>query len=503
MYRLGLKRFLGFNTAQTSLRALSIGQPRKSFYEDVNKYVADAEPYVIEAKREERRTKIRSAKSNDDPKVLDEKDDKKLVSHVNGLREVESVVEFNLKVPSDDGREMIIQAFRAQHSTHKTPTKGGIRYDPDVNQDEVKALAILMSFKCSMIDVPFGGAKGGVCIDPSQYSEAELERITKAYARALNNKGMMIPAKDVPAPDMGTGEREMAWMFDEYHSMHPEDINAAGCVTGKPIHLGGINGRTQATGEGVYYAAKEFYENDKFHNRYICQNSQSDLAGTSVIVQGFGNVGYHAARIFKDRSNVKIVGIIEYNGEIYDPNGIDVEDVYKWMHNEGRGKPFSEYPKAEARQDLAFEKCDILLACAKESVITKENAHLINAKMIVEGANGPITPEADQILQSREIVVVPDLYANAGGVFVSYMEFLKNLQHHSFVRMKTYPPDLQDTQIKLTEEMVVSASLEYTMMRGASSIIKRLQDKDEPDFNLRRAAYIKALTKVVEVQMSR
>jgi len=506
----------------------------KCVIENVEKSVKNVRPKY----RQKINSEIITAKSKDSPKQLKEKRRDKLDIVLAELTEPvkvcgpESSKEFNIQIELDDGKKTNIPSYRVQHSTHKYPTKGGIRYADDVNSDEVKALATLMTFKCAMIDVPFGGAKGGIKINPSDYSENELEKISRAYAKAMMGENMLNPASDVPAPDMGTGEREMAWMSDEYKKANPTDINKSGCITGKSVHHGGINGRTPATGEGVFYSAENFYEDPDFYLNYISNDDQNKktvvddktlvtcnqgkrqntLQGKTVIVQGLGNVGYHAARFFKEHpitnqeSGAKLIGIIEHNGEIYNKDGLDVKHIYEWMHEAGHGQPLTQYAidhpnLASTKEDLLYEKCDILLACAKENVITESNAHRVQAKVIVEGANGPITPDADLILQKNKIVVIPDLYANAGGVFVSYMEWLKNRNGVSYARIKSFPVESSviKTQYDTNECSTVSYSLKYTMDRGAISIKKRLS---VDDYDLRAAAYERAATKIIDCKMS-
>lgn len=396
--------------------------------------------------------------------------------------------EFSIQLRRDDGKYETIYAARSRHSTHKLPTKGGIRYAEDIDADETKALAALMTWKCAMVDVPFGGAKGGIKIDPRNYSENELEQITKDFAKVLKEAGMCSSETDVPAPDMNTGEREMAWMASENKD--------EGCVTGKPVHSGGINGRTAATGRGVYFSTihllrKLGAQTDILKNAGLANNIQ----GMKVIVQGFGNVGYYAAKYFAE-NGATVVGVIEYDGEVYNENGIDVDALNAFRNSPDRPK-ITDFPGASAKNDLLYEPCDILLACAKESVITSENASRIQAKFIAEGANGPCTPAGHKILVDRGILVNPDLFANAGGVFVSYLEWGKNKKHMSFARVKGASDDVT------TEADKVDFSLNHTMDRGAQSIVKRLND---PTYNcgidMRLAATMRAVEKVLNTMLA-
>ena len=319
--------------------------------------------------------------------------------------------------------------FRCVHSDHLEPVKGGIRYSLYADQSEVEALAALMTYKCALVDIPFGGSKGALIINPNQFDKYDLERITRRFAQELIKRDLINPSQNVPAPDMGTGEREMAWIADEYKRLNPVDINASACVTGKPINKHGIRGRVEATGRGVQYAIREFFRHKADLKKAKLEGT---LDGKKVIVQGLGNVGYHAAKFLAEEDGAKIVAVIEWDGAIYNEKGINIESLKRHILNRGGVKGHKGYVKNSSQ--ILTQKCDILIPAAMEGVINKNNAKNIKANLIVEAANGPITYEADQIL-AKEKVIIPDLYANAGGVTVSYFEWVKNLSHIRFGRL--------------------------------------------------------------------
>lgn len=323
--------------------------------------------------------------------------------------------------------------YRSVHSEHMEPVKGGIRFATSVNQDEVEALAALMTYKCALVDAPFGGSKGGLCIDPREYEEYELERITRRFAYELAKRDLINPSQNVPAPDMGTGEREMAWIADQYARMNTTDINARACVTGKPLNSGGISGRVEATGRGVQYALREFFRDARDVEK---ANLSGTLDGKKVIIQGLGNVGFHAAKFLASEDGAIITGIIERDGGLLNPNGLDVEAVQHWLAQNGGVKGFPDATYVENGAVLLEEPCDILIPAALEGVIHTQNAARVQAPLIIEAANGPITAGADEILRNKGTVIIPDLYANAGGVTVSYFEWVKNLSHIRFGRMQ-------------------------------------------------------------------
>ncbi|HAD27872.1 MAG TPA: glutamate dehydrogenase, partial [Rhodobacteraceae bacterium] len=314
--------------------------------------------------------------------------------------------------------------YRSVHSEHMEPVKGGIRFATSVNQDEVEALAALMTYKCALVEAPFGGSKGGLCIDPRKWDEEELERITRRFAYELAKRDLIHPSQNVPAPDMGTGEREMAWIADQYSRMNTTDINARACVTGKPISSGGIQGRTEATGRGVQYALQEFFR----HPEDIKAAGMSGtLDGKRIIVQGLGNVGYHAAKFLSEEDGCKIIGVLEYNGCVTNPNGIDIEALKKHLIEHGSPDGFTGGKIHLADAPIMEMEADILVPAAMEGVVNLENAARIQTPLIIEAANGPVTSGADEILRKKGCVIIPDMYANAGGVTVSYFEWVKNL----------------------------------------------------------------------------
>lgn len=348
------------------------------------------------------------------------------------------------------GKVEIFTGWRAVHSTHRLPAKGGIRFAPYADQFEVEALAALMSYKCAIVDVPFGGSKGALLIDPSKYERDEMQIITRRYTLELVRKGFLSPSTNVPAPDVGTGQREMAWIADTYKHLHPEDINYNACVTGKPVHQGGICGRTEATGRGVQYALQEFFRHPE---DVKATGLEGSLQGKRIVIQGLGNVGYHAAKFLSEEDGAKIIAIIERDGALVNDNGLNIEDVY---HHMITARTIKDFPDARFDENgiAALElDCDILIPAALESQITSENAERIKAKLIVEAANGPVTFAADEILNKRGITIIPDVYANAGGVTVSYFEWIRNISHIRFGRMQRRYDELRNHQVaSLLEE---------------------------------------------------
>ena len=342
-----------------------------------------------------------------------------------------------------DGTVEVIHGYRAQHSHHRVPTKGGIRYADSVDLQEVEALAALMTFKCSVVDVPFGGAKGGIRINPRDYSDAELERITRRYTIELAKKSFIGPGTDVPAPDMGTGPREMAWIKDTYSMLYGDnDINAIACVTGKPESQGGIGGRTEATGLGVFYGIKSFLGSETVCNK--CGLEERGVAGKRFVISGFGNVGYYSAKFIHEAGGV-IAGVGEFNSALYTESaaGLDPEAIKQHLLENDTlagfaaadGAAVTEWTDPAELGLIIEQECDVLVPAAAEKQINKDNADRIKARVIAEGANGPVTPFAEDILEAKGTVIIPDLLLNAGGVTVSYFEWLKNLSHIRFGRL--------------------------------------------------------------------
>lgn len=429
------------------------------------------------------------------------------------IRACNSVYQMRFPVKMDDGSIEVIEAYRVQHSHHKAPCKGGIRFSPEVNQDEVMALAALMTYKCAIVNVPFGGGKGGIKIDPRKHSAYELEKVTRRYTAELVRKNFIGPGTDVPAPDYGSGEREMAWIVDTYQSLKPGELDAAGCVTGKPITQGGVRGRREATGLGVFYGIREVLNMKEVMSKL---GLSTGVEGKRVIVQGLGNVGYHSAKFFQD-AGAKIVALAEYEGSIYNYDGLDVDAVFKHRQTTKSILNFPGATNCVKNTDALEMECDILIPAALENVINGENAPRIKTKIIGEAANGPLTPEADEVFAQKGILVIPDMFLNAGGVTVSYFEWLKNLSHVRYGRLeKRFTENQNNTiiaQIETTtgkkvdekikkeflqgpdEEDLVYSGLEETMINAVNEVMDCWMANPEiPD--MRTAAYVVAINKV-------
>lgn len=370
------------------------------------------------------------------------------------------------------GRMHTFTGWRAVHSTHTSPAKGGIRFSPDADQDEVEALAALMTYKCALVDLPFGGSKGGLCIDPREWEPHELEKITRRFAQELIRHGFLSSGSNVPAPDMGTGEQEMMWMVDEYRRFKPDDINGQACVTGKPMGAGGIAGRIEATGRGVQYAVQAFFDTPQ---ALAGANFSDDkLRGKRLIVQGLGNVGYHASKFLSEEDGCVVTAVIERSGVLRNPAGIDIDALKAHLTETGSLNGFAGGRWDPDGASALMDDCDILIPAARESVIHAGNAPQIKARLIVEAANGPVTAEADAILNARGIAVIPDLFANAGGVVVSYFEWVKNLTHIPFGLMERRGQARDHQTLVQTLVAMTGKSLPHTLsndfLNGRSEI---------------------------------
>jgi glutamate dehydrogenase (NAD(P)+) len=429
------------------------------------------------------------------------------------IKACNSIYSMRFPVKMDDGHIEVIEAYRVQHSQHKSPCKGGIRFSMAVNQDEVMALAALMTYKCAIVNVPFGGAKGGIKISPKSLSTYELEKITRRYTSELVKKNFIGPGIDVPAPDYGTGEREMAWIVDTYQSLKPGEIDAAGCVTGKPISLGGVRGRKEATGLGVFFGVREVCLMEDIMKK---QGLTLGIDNKKVVVQGLGNVGYHSAKFFRENGAV-VVSIAEFEGAIFNEAGLNEEEVFQHRKKTGSILNFPGATNLKSSGDALELACDILIPAALENVIDKNNAPNIKAKIIGEAANGPSTPEADDILAAKGVLVIPDMYLNAGGVTVSYFEWLKNLSHVRYGRLeKRFTENANINILNQIEELtgkkvtesekeiiahgpdeidLVHSGLEETMINATREIMDIWKANPSiPD--MRTAAYVCAINKV-------
>ena len=417
------------------------------------------------------------------------------------------------------GRIETFTGYRSVHSEHMEPVKGGIRYATAVNQDEVEALAALMTYKCALVETPFGGSKGGLRIDPRQYEEHELEQITRRFAYELAKRDLINPAQNVPAPDMGTGEREMAWIADQYARMNTTDINSRACVTGKPLNAGGIKGRVEATGRGVQYALREYFRHP---DDVKAAKLSGSLDGKRVVVQGLGNVGYHAAKFLAEEDGALITAVIEHDGAVSSDAGLNVEDLRQHIAQSGGVRDFPGATYHEDGGALLEAECDILIPAALEGVIHMGNAARIQAPLIIEAANGPVTAGADEVLKARGTVIIPDMFANAGGVTVSYFEWVKNLSHIRFGRMQRrneeahalllieelerlssdknlgweLAPDFKKLYLQGADELtLVRSGLDDTMRTAYQAMREVWRERDDV-LDLRTAAYIVAISRV-------
>lgn len=420
------------------------------------------------------------------------------------------VYEITFPIRRDDGSIDVIKGWRVEHSHHKLPTKGGIRYSRIVNEDETKALAALMTYKCALVDVPFGGAKGGIAVDKSKYSDKEMERITRRYTYELIKKNFIGPAVDVPAPDYGTGSREMGWIVDTYRQF-TNDLNAEGCVTGKPIQQGGVRGRTEATGMGVFFGIREACSKA---DDMKALGLEMGVEGKTFIVQGLGNVGYHASK-YMTEAGALLVGVAEREGSIYKKDGIDLESLMAFRNETGSIMDFEGATNLPDKSTVLTEPADILIPAALENQVNEGNAKDVKVKILAEAANGPTSSEAHDILKEKGVLIIPDAYLNAGGVVVSYFEWLKNLQHVRFGRIeKRFDENALRNVLDAVENLssikfsdserlnltqgagefeLVKSGLEETMVTAYNEI---LEARSEYEVDLRTASFIVAINKV-------
>ena len=417
------------------------------------------------------------------------------------------------------GKIQTFTGYRSVHSEHIEPVKGGIRFAKSVNQDEVEALAALMTYKCALVEIPFGGSKGGLCIDPREYKDEELEIITRRFAYELAKRDLIHPSQNVPAPDMGTGEREMAWIADQYSRMNTTEINSRACVTGKPLNAGGISGRVEATGRGIQYALRAFFNHRDDMKKAKLKGT---LAGKKIIVQGLGNVGYHAALFLSTEDDALITSIIEKDGMLVNAKGLNVQKVYEHLTENGNLIDCNEGKFIQESENGLEQDCDIIIPAAIEGVINLNNAENIKASLVIEAANGPITAPADEILNKRGVVIIPDMYANAGGVTVSYFEWVKNLSHIRFGRMRRRQEETRNSLLvkelnrilkagglktRLSNEFIkkysegageielVRSGLDDTMVNAYQAMSEVWNSRDDVD-SLRLAAYLLSIERI-------
>ena len=416
-------------------------------------------------------------------------------------------------------RYEIFQGWRAEHSQHRKPTKGGIRYSEMVTQEEVMALAALMTYKCAIVDVPFGGSKGGICFDPKKYTREQVEHVTRRYTAELVRKNFIGPGINVPAPDLGTGEQEMAWMADTYEALTPNQVDSLACVTGKPVTQGGIRGRKEATGRGVQYGIREAFKNKADMKKF---GLQGGLEGKRVAVQGFGNVGYHVSRFLSEEDGCRVIAIGDVNGGAYSPDGLNVAQLSDYRDKTGSLRGFPGAKELPGPRDVLEIECDILIPAALENQIALDNVDRVKTRMIAEAANGPTTLGADERLNQRGVMVIPDIFLNAGGVTVSYFEWTKNLSHIRYGRMEKRLDEIYRDRLVATFEQVtgkvvpdrqrrellkgadevdlVNSGLEGTMQNAYREIREAL-DKDPRLADLRTAAFAVAIQKVARSYM--
>ncbi len=420
---------------------------------------------------------------------------------------------FQFPVRFSDNHCEIFEGWRAEHSQHQKPCKGGIRYSELVNADEIMALAALMTYKCALVDVPFGGSKGGVRFNPRKYSAEQIEKITRRYTAELIRKDFIGPGENVPAPDVGTGEREMAWIADTYDAFKQGGIDNRACVTGKPISQGGIAGRREATGRGVQFGIREAL---RFKEDCERLGMSAGLDGKRVAVQGFGNVGYHTALFLSQEDGCRIVAIGEWDACVVNPRGLDITELDNYRKTTGSVRNF---PGGQTLPKDAFwdTECDVMIPAALENQITLENCGRIRAKVLAEAANGPTTPGAEEYLHQRGVMIIPDVYLNAGGVTVSYFEWGKNLSHMRFGRLQKHLDEMRNARLVTSIESLigkgfsetdrkflahgpdeidlVNSGLEETMV-SAYREIRDMHLTKAPKDSMRTAAFIIAIDRV-------
>jgi glutamate dehydrogenase (NAD(P)+) len=378
------------------------------------------------------------------------------------LKRIERALIVSIPIIMDDGTLKIFEGYRVHHSTVRGPGKGGLRFSPDVNLDEVKALAIWMTWKCSLLKLPLGGAKGGICVNPRELSKNELEKLTRRFTTEIIN--FIGPDIDVPAPDVNTNAQIMAWIMDTYSMQKGRAV--PGVVTGKPIEIGGSVGRNSATGMGLYFVLEA-----------MCEKLQTKLETQSIVVQGFGNVGGWIAKLLYERG-CKILAVSDISSGLYSPEGLEIDKLLDWTQEGNYLKDFkNDKYKRITNTELLATKCDILIPAALENQITKENVDEINCKIILEGANGPTTPEADRILFDKGIHVIPDILANAGGVCVSYFEYVQDIQSYFW--------DLDR----------INKELKRIIIEAFEDVHKVYKERNIP---LRTAAYIIAVSRIAK-----
>jgi glutamate dehydrogenase (NAD(P)+) len=435
------------------------------------------------------------------------------------VRACNAVYRIRFPVERDDGGIEVVEAYRVEHSHHRLPTKGGIRLSPDLMQDEVMALAALMTFKCALVNVPFGGAKGGIRIDPHAVSDRFRERVIRRYTAELIKKNFIGPSLDVPAPDYGTGEREMVWIVDTFQALNPTQLDSYACVTGKPISMHGIQGRREATGLGVYYGIQQAMA--------IAEDMKPlglapGLAGKRIVVQGLGNVGYHAAHFTGAEGGAVIVGIAEIEGAVHHPDGLDVEAVIRHRRETGSILDFPGARNLKTPAEVLELDCDVLIPAALERQITAQNAPRIRARIVAEAANGPVDPDGEKILLDRGVFMIPDIFLNSGGVTASYFEWVKNLSHISFARMTKRQQELSNRRfVEMVEQVpwrrftpaererliegpreidFVYSALEETIAVAYAQVRDLWKERALPD--LRTAAFLLAIERIGNCYLS-